>query len=98
MDKEFLRIFLLQRTGRELVVLVDDLVAILSQLPRAALVDPLVTVPSTIAPDVVTLDTRDFLIRFDGSFMADTGSGIGVSLGYRNSPNNIVTFSIPTAS
>ena len=30
MDKEFLRIFLLQRTGRKLVVLVDDLVAILS--------------------------------------------------------------------
>ena len=44
------------------------------------LVDPLVTMPSTIAPDVVILDTRDLLIRFDGSFMAEMGSGIGVSL------------------
>ncbi len=54
--------------------------------------------PSAIAPDVVTLDIRDFQIRFDGSFMADVGSGIGVTLGYYNSPTHIATFSIPTTS
>ena len=98
MDQNFLRIFLLQRTGRELAFLVDAFVAVLSQLSRAALADPLVTVPSAIAPDVVTLDTRDFRIRFDRSFMADVGSGIGVTLGYYNSPTHIARFSIPTTS
>lgn len=54
--------------------------------------------PLAIAPDVVILDTRDFLIRFDGSYMPDVGSGIGLTLGYRDSSTHIATFSVPTST
>ena len=98
MDASFLRIFLLQRTGRELVALIDGIDLVLSSLTRASLANPTIVAPLAIAPDVVTIDTRDFLIRFDGSYMADIGSGIGVTLGYRDSLTHIATFSVPTAS
>jgi hypothetical protein len=51
-----------------------------------------------IDPDLVTLDTRDFVIRFDGSYMPDVGSGIGVTFSYRDSPTFIATFSVPTTT
>ena len=46
----------------------------------------------TIDPDLVIIDTREFIIRFDGSYMPDFGSGIGITLGYRDSPTHIATF------
>ena len=52
--------------------------------------------PLTIDPDLVILDTREFLIRFDGSYMPTVGSGIGITLGYRDSDTPIATFSVPT--
>ena len=55
-----------------------------------------VRLPLTIAPDLVILDTREFLIRFDGSYMPTVGSGIGITLGYRDSATPIATFSVPT--
>jgi len=51
-----------------------------------------------IDPDLVILDTREFLIRFDGSYMPGVGSGIGITLGYRDSSNYIATFSVPTTT
>ena len=50
----------------------------------------------TIDPDLVIIDTREFIIRFDGSYMPDVGSGIGITLGYRYLPTHIATFSVPT--
>ena len=58
--------------------------------------NPTVTSPLAIAPDMVIIDTREFLIHFDGSYMPDVGSGIGITLGYRDSPTHIATFSVPT--
>ena len=58
--------------------------------------NPTVTSPLAIAPDMVIIDTREFLIRFDGSYMPGVGSGIGITLGYRDSPTYIATFSVPT--
>ena len=60
--------------------------------------NPVVTTPLVIAPDLVILDTRDFMIRFDGSFIPAVGSGIGISLAYCNSPSLIATFSVPTTT
>jgi hypothetical protein len=57
---------------------------------------PTIRLPLTIDPDLVIIDTREFLIRFDGSYMPDVGSGIGITLGYRDSDTPIATFSVPT--
>ena len=96
MDVEFLRIFLLQRTGRELVALIDGCDEVIASLSRVDLANPPVTLSLPIDPDMVILDTREFLIQFDGSYMLDTGSGIGVTLGYRDFPTPFATFSVPT--
>jgi hypothetical protein len=45
---------------------------------------------------MVIMDTRDFLIRFDGSYVPQVGSGIGITLAYRDSTEYIATFSVPT--
>ena len=76
--------------------MVDGCDAVLSSLDRVSLANPTITLPLTISPDLVILDTREFLIRFDGSYMPDVGSGIGITLGYRDSPTPIATFSVPT--
>ena len=44
------------------------------------------------------IDTREFLIRFDGSFIPTVGSGIGISLAYRDSSTHNATFSVPTTT
>ena len=71
---------------------------ILSELTRVNIAHPVVTEPLAINPDLVIIDTRDFIIRFDGSYIPHIGSGIGVSLAYRNSSSLIATFSVPTAT
>ena len=76
--------------------MVDGYDAVLSPLDQVSLANPTVTLPLTMLPDLVILDTRDFFIRFDGSYMPDVGSGIGITLGYRDSPTPIATFSVPT--
>ncbi len=81
-----------------MATLIDKCDGILSSLTRATMANPVVTTPLVIAPDLVILDTRDFMIRFDGSFIPDVGSGIGISLAYRNSPSLIATFSVPTTT
>jgi hypothetical protein len=96
MDAAFLRLFLLQRKGSELVALIDGCDDVLSSLTRVSMATPSVRLPLTIAPDLVILDTREFLIRFDGSYMPTVGSGIGITLGYRDSVTPIATFSVPT--
>ena len=98
MDYTFLRIFLLQCTGRELYKVVNELDGVLSTISRATMATPVIITPLAIAPDLVTLDTRDFEIRFDGSYMPEFGSGIGVTLGYKNSTTPIATFSVPTCT
>ena len=98
MDSAFLRIFLLQRTGRKLAGLVDACDRVLSELTRVNIAHPVVTEPLAINPDLVIIDTRDFIIRFDGSFIPDVGSGIGISLAYRDSATHIATFSVPTTT
>ena len=70
----------------------------LSQLTRVTLAHPVVTAPLAITPDMVIIDTREFLIRFDGSFIPNVGSGIGLSLAYRDSPTHIATISVPTTT
>jgi hypothetical protein len=96
MDAECLRLFLLQCKGSELVALIDGCDNVLSSLTRVSLATPIVRLPLTIDPDLVILDTREFLIRFDGSYMPTAGSGIGITLGYRDSETPIATFSVPT--
>jgi hypothetical protein len=96
MDVEFLRIFLLQRKGSELATLIDGCDEILGSLTRVTLAHPTIRLPLAIDPDLVIIDTREFLIRFDGSFIPTVGSGIGITLGYRDSDNHIATFSVPT--
>jgi len=81
-----------------LAELIDKCDNILSSLTRANLANPVITAPLAIAPDLVIIDTRDFLIRFDGSFIYDVGSGIGISLAYRSSSSLIATFSVPTTT
>jgi hypothetical protein len=71
---------------------------VLSQLTRVTLAHPVVTAPLAITPDMVIIDTREFLIRFDGSFIPNVGSGIGLSLAYRDSSTHIATFSVPTTT
>ena len=66
------------------------------QAQQVSLANPTVTLILTISPDLVIIDTREFMIRFDGSYMPDVGSGIGITLGYRDSPTPIATFSVPT--
>ena len=58
----------------------------------------MVTAPLAITPDMVIIDTREFLIRFDGSFIPNVGSGIGLSLANRDSATHIATFSVPTTT
>jgi hypothetical protein len=58
MDSAFLRIFLLQRTGSELAMLVDGCDTILTSLNRASLATPVITQPLAIDPNLVILDTR----------------------------------------
>ncbi len=70
----------------------------LSQLTRVTLAHPVVTAPLAITPDMVIIDTREFLIRFDGLFIPNVGSGIGLSLAYRDSSTHIATFSVPTTT
>jgi hypothetical protein len=71
---------------------------VLSQLTRVTIAHPVVTAPLAITPDMVIIDTREFLIRFDGSFIPNVGSGIGLSLAYRDSSTHIATFSVPTTT
>lgn len=92
MGPHFLRIFLVQRTGIELMQLVDALDTVLAQGSNRTTPVP----PLALAPDTVTRDTTQYLIRFDGSFIAGKGAGIGVTIGYRNEDKLIATFSIPT--
>ena len=68
----------------------------LLSLDRVSLANPTVPLPLTISPDMVIFDTREFLIRFDGSYMPDVGYGIGITLGYQDSPTPIATLSVPT--
>ncbi len=58
----------------------------------------MVTAPLAITPDMVIIDTREFLIRFDGSFIPNVGSGIGLSFAYRDSSTHIATFLVPTTT
>jgi len=76
--------------------LIDGCDEVLTSLTRVTLANPPVTLSLTIDPDLVIIDTREFIIRFDGSYMPDVGSGIGITLGYRDSPTHIATFSVPT--
>ena len=78
--------------------LIDRFDSILSALTRATLANPVITAPLAIDPDLVIIDTREFLIRFDGSYIPHIGSGIGISLAYRNSSSHIATFLVPTAT
>ena len=78
--------------------LIDRFDSILYSLTRATLANPVVTAPLAIDPDLVIIDTRDFLIRFDGSYIPHIGSGIRISLAYRNSSSHIATFLFPTAT
>ena len=78
--------------------LIDRCDSILSSLTHTTLANPVITTPLAIAPDLVIVDTRDFLIRFDGSYIPHIGSGIGISLAYRDSSSHIATFSVPTAT
>ena len=78
--------------------MVDACDSVLSELTRVSIAHPVVTAPLAIIPDMVIIDTRDFIIRFDGSFIPDVGSGIGISLAYRDSTTHIATFSVPTTS
>jgi hypothetical protein len=71
---------------------------VLSQLTRVTIAHPVVTAPLAITPDMVIIDTREFLIRFDGSFIPNVGSGIGLSLAYRDSSTHIATFLVPTTT
>jgi hypothetical protein len=79
-----------------LVALIDGCDEVLASITRVSMANPTVTLPLAINPDLVILDTREFLIRFDGSYMPDVGSGIGITLGYRDSDVPIATFSVPT--
>ena len=69
-----------------------------STLTRANIAHPDITTPLAIAPNLVIAYTWEFLIHFDGSFIPHVGSGIGVSLAYRDSPTHILTFSVPTTT
>ena len=57
---------------------------------------PTIISPLAIDPDLVIIDTSEFLIRFDGSYMPGVGSGIGITLVYRDSDIPIATFSVST--
>jgi hypothetical protein len=81
-----------------LVALIDACDEVLTSLTRVTLANPPVISSLPIDPDLVIIDTREFLIRFDGSYMPGVGSGIGITLGYRDSPTYIATFSVPTKS
>jgi hypothetical protein len=78
--------------------LIDACDEVFSSLSRVTLANPTVISSLPIDPDLVILDTRDFVIRFDGSYMPTVGSGIGVTLSYRDSPTFIATFSVPTTT
>ena len=60
--------------------MVDACDRVLSDLTRVNIAHPVVTAPLAITPDLVIIDTRDFIIRFDGSYIPDVGSGIGISV------------------
>jgi hypothetical protein len=77
---------------------VDACDNVLSQLTRVTIAHPMVTTPLAITLDMVIMDTREFLIRFDGSCIPNVGSGIGISLAYRDSSTHIATFSVPTTT
>jgi hypothetical protein len=79
-----------------LVALIDGCDNMLQSLTRVSMATPTIRLPMAIDPDLVIIDTREFLIRFDGSYMPDVGSGIGITLGYRDSDIPIATFSVPT--
>jgi hypothetical protein len=81
-----------------LVALIDACDEVFTSLTRVTLANPPVISSLPIDPDLVIIDTREFLIRFDGSYMPGVGSGIGITLGYRDSPTYIATFSVPTKS
>jgi hypothetical protein len=81
-----------------LAALIDGCDHVLLTLTRATIANPVITAPLAIAPDLVIIDTREFLIRFDGSLIPNTGSGIGISLAYRYSSIHIATFSVPTTT
>lgn len=88
----------MQRSGRELASLVDAIDDVLGGRTTRQLAQNPIIESLPIAPDLVTLDTRDFLIRFDGSLIADVGAGIGVTLGYKGCNDLIASFSVPTKS
>jgi hypothetical protein len=96
MDFKFLRIFLLQRKGSELVALIDGCVHVFTSLTRVFMATPTIRLPLAIDLDLVIIGTREFYIRFYGSYMPTAGSGIGITLGYRDSDTHIATFSVPT--
>ncbi len=79
-----------------MVALIDGCDKVFTSLTRVTLANPPVISSLPIDPDLVIIDTREFLIRFDGSYMPGAGSGIGITLGYRDSPTHIATFSVPT--
>jgi hypothetical protein len=79
-----------------LVTLIDGCDEIFASLTRVTLASPPVLSSLPIDPDLVIIDTREFLIRFDGSYMPGIGSGIGGTLGFRDLPTHIATFSVPT--
>ena len=76
--------------------LIDGCDEVLASLTRVTLANPPVLASLSIDPDLVIIDTREFQIRFDGSYMPGVGSGIGITLAYRDSPTSIATFSVPT--
>ena len=76
--------------------MIDGCDEVLASLTRVTLSNPLVISSLPIDPDLVIMDTREFQIRFDGSFMPGVGSGIGITLAYRDSTEYIATFSVPT--
>ena len=76
--------------------MIDGCDEVLASLTRVTLANPPVLASLSIAPDLVIIDTREFQIRFDESCMPGVGSGIGITLGYRDSPTSIATFSVPT--
>ena len=78
--------------------MIDACDEVFSSLSRVTLANPTVISSLPIDPDLVILDTRDFVIRFDGSYMPTVGSGIGVTLSYRDSTTFIATFSVPTTT
>lgn len=76
----------------ELAAIVDALDDVLAAGNRRTTPSP----PMAMPPFYPSIDSRQYSIRFDGSFIKGKGAGIGITLSYRNSTGLIASFSVPT--